>query len=86
MELFVPREVTDNNGITWNLVEAYAGLKENKEEKNDAAQVDGKPDLVYVVCTPSGGEQTVRLELPQNWEDSLSDEDLLREIEENKNS
>lgn len=53
----------------------------NSEEKRDAASVEGAPHLVEVVCTPSGGAQTVRLELPGDWENKLSDEDVLKEIE-----
>jgi hypothetical protein len=34
-----------------------------------------------VVCTPSGGAQTVELELPAGWEEKLSDEELAGEIE-----
>ncbi len=82
----MPREVQDSENVIWSCVEAYAGLKQKNEEKSAAAKVEGANDLVYVVCTPSGGEQTLRLQLKSDWEESLSDEDLLREIEANKNS
>jgi hypothetical protein len=73
----MPREVTDGEGTTWSCVEAYAGLSE--EGKSDAARVEGT-DRYRVVCTPSGGAQSVELELPEGWNEALSDDDLLREI------
>ena len=48
-----PREVTDADEIKWSCIEATAAD-------------DGK-DAVAVVCTPSGGTQSVRLELPPDW-------------------
>lgn len=74
----MPREVTDGEGTTWSCVEAYAGLSE--EGKSEAARVEGT-DRYRVVCTPGGGAQSVDLELPAGWDDSLSDDELLREIE-----
>lgn len=73
----MPREVSDGEGTTWSCVEAYAGLAENG--KSDAARVEGT-DRYRVVCTPSGGAQTVELELSGGWDESLSDEALLKEI------
>lgn len=80
----MPKEINDNNGTIWTLVEAYAGLKGDGEEKSDAARVEGAPDLVHVVATPSGGAQTVRLQLKSDWEETASDEELLGEIEINR--
>ncbi|HEU0052974.1 MAG TPA: hypothetical protein VFQ39_07340 [Longimicrobium sp.] len=77
----MPREVNDGEGTTWTCSEAYAGL--SGEGENDAARVEGT-DRFRVVCTPSGGSRTVELELPAGWEDSLSDEELLRKIESAK--
>jgi len=48
-----PREVTDADAIKWSCIEATA-----------AGDDDG---AVAVVCTPSGGAQSVRLELPPDW-------------------
>ena len=39
---------------------------------------DGK---VPIVCTPTGGAKSVRLSLNENWEEKLSDEELLHAIE-----
>ena len=44
----------------------------------------GEGDLFHVVCTPSVGAQTVRLKLGGGWEEGLSDEELLRQIESAK--
>ncbi len=72
------REVTDHKNTTWTCVQAYTGgisngTGETPEVKNDNG-------TVTVVCTPSGGAQTVRLELESGWIDAVSDEALLREI------
>ena len=75
----MPREVSDGEGITWSCIQAFAGLG-NDPEKADAARVDGTRNRIHIVCTPSGGAKSVRLELPGDWETSLSDDDLLRAI------
>jgi hypothetical protein len=75
----MPREVTDAEGTTWTCIQAYAGLS-NDAEKRAAAQVDGAGGRYEVVCTPSGGTQTVRLALEADWEAGLSDEQLLGAI------
>jgi hypothetical protein len=75
----MPREVSDEEGITWTCIQAFAGLG-NDPEKADAARVDGTRNQVHVVCTPSGGAKSVRLELTEDWEMSLSDHDLLQII------
>jgi hypothetical protein len=75
----MPREVTDVEGITWSCIQAFAGLG-NDPEKTDAARVDGVADHVHVVCTPSGGAKSARLELPVNWEKSMSDDALLEAV------
>lgn len=76
----MPREVTDAQGVTWTCVQAFSGLLDESENR-DAAQVKGKEDAYWVVCTPSGGAQSVRLQLQGEWEKSYSDEALLGEIE-----
>jgi hypothetical protein len=73
------REVTDSEGITWSCIQAFAGLG-NDPEKTDAARVDGAEDHVHVVCTPSGGAKSVRLELPGDWEKAISDDALLEAV------
>jgi hypothetical protein len=75
----MPREVTDSEGIVWSCIQAFAGLG-NDPEKTEAARVEGAADQVHVVCTPSGGAKSVRLELPASWEKSMSDETLLEAV------
>ncbi|SCX91716.1 hypothetical protein [Microvirga guangxiensis] len=76
----MPREVTDPDGITWTCIQAFSGLGKNPE-KMEAARVDGEADAFQVVCTPSGGAQSVRIELPGDWEQGYSDEQLLKTIQ-----
>ena len=61
-----PRVVTDADAVQWSCIEASA----SKLAEDEA---------VPVVCTPSGGAQSVRLELPRGWGD-LSESDLLAAI------
>jgi len=77
----MPREVKDSDGITWTCIQAFAGLGQDAEKK-EAARVDGARNRFHVVCTPSGGAKSVRVELPGDWEKGLSDEALLRAIHE----
>jgi hypothetical protein len=70
----MPREVSDADGTAWTCIQAFAGLG-NDPEKTEAARVEGAGDRVTVVCTPSGGAQSVRLELPLDWE-QLGDAEL----------
>lgn len=74
------REVTDEEGARWSCAEAFAGLAEDAGHA-DAARVKGT-DRVRVVCTPSGGARSVHLELPQDWREAVSDDDLLAAIRE----
>lgn len=77
------REVSGEDKITWTCAQAYSGLSGSQENK-EAARVEGRIDRVRVVCTPSGGAKSVQLELPEDWESSLSDEELLRRIEQHR--
>ena len=74
------RVVSDPDGITWTCIQAFSGLSDQAEHP-EAAQVKGQEDTYWVVCTPSGGAQSVRLKLPNEWESTYSDEALLQEIE-----
>jgi len=76
----MPREVTDPEGITWTCIQAFSGLGKDPE-KTEAARVDGKADVYQVVCTPSGGAPSVRIELPGDWERNVSEETLLDMIQ-----
>ncbi|RNI31892.1 hypothetical protein EFA69_05110 [Rufibacter immobilis] len=77
------REVTDQDNLTWTCVQAYAGL-EGKAAQKDAELSETEEGNVTVVCTPSGQAQTVRLQLPSNWLESVSDEELLQQIGQNR--
>ena len=73
----MPREVTDRDGVTWSCVQAYAGISGDNAE---AAKVEGKDDRYRVVCTPSGGAQSVEVELPGGWDEGMDDGALLAAI------
>lgn len=76
------REVKDKENTTWSCVQAYAGLQD--EKSGDAVGKNGNGS-VTVVCTPSGGAQTVRLELPPDWLENTADEELLDKISAHHN-
>ena len=78
------REVTDSENIRWTCVQAYAGMEGKVSEKTVelSENNDGK---VPVVCTPTGGAQSVRIELNKDWEDQLSDEELANSISQSRN-
>ena len=75
------REVTDSEQTKWTCVQAYAGLGDGAaaEALAERLATEGKP--VPVVCTPTGGAQSVRLELSHDWMNELSDSDLLSQIQ-----
>ncbi|MDB4949076.1 MAG: hypothetical protein JWM27_1725 [Gemmatimonadetes bacterium] len=77
------REVTDDEGIVWTCTQAYAGLGEHATMEA-AAEIEGAPGKYRVVCTPSGGTQSVELELPGDWEKALADGDLLAGIQDKR--
>lgn len=73
------RDVTDNENTTWSCVQAYSGL--NGEAARQAAQLaEDEAGRIPVVCTPTGGAQSVRLELATNWLEHLSDDQLVDAI------
>ena len=75
----MPREITDADGVTWSCIQAFAGLG-NGPEKAEAARVGSARVRFHVVCTPSGGAKSVRLELPGGWEERCSDQEILEAI------
>lgn len=72
----MPREVTDGDGVTWCCIQAFAGLDNNPAEA-EAARVKDADDGFQVVCTPSGGVRSVRIELRGGWEEESPDEEIL---------
>ncbi|GAB3827345.1 hypothetical protein [Hymenobacter jeollabukensis] len=74
------REVTDKHNTTWTCAQAYAAI-ESAATEEAVAKSETDEGNVPVVCTPSGGAQTVRLELPKDWFDNLPDEELAQAIQ-----
>ncbi|MCJ8165071.1 hypothetical protein MKJ04_09465 [Pontibacter sp. E15-1] len=75
------RDITDTQATTWTCVQAYGGLTDEKAEIA-ASLTETDSGHVPVVCTPSGGAQSVRIELPKNWLEDTTDEALLASIAE----
>jgi hypothetical protein len=75
------RSVTDQDNTTWTCVQAYAGLNGETEASERAAEISSdEQGHVAVVCTPSGGAQSVRLALSPDWDEALPDRELLKAI------
>ncbi|HEY9421503.1 MAG TPA: hypothetical protein VIW92_08820 [Thermoanaerobaculia bacterium] len=73
------REIQDDENIAWTCVQAFSGLSGQAAEEA-AERIESEEGRVPVVCTPSGGEQSVRLELPKDWLERMSDGELLEAI------
>jgi hypothetical protein len=76
------RDVTDDEQTTWSCVQAFSGTGDSAAARAAAERIASADGKVAVVCTPSGGAQSVRLELDPGWEDSLSDDALVAAIAE----
>ena len=74
------REVTDKENVRWTCVQAYAGADGKVSEKISELSENNEGE-VPVICTPSGGAQSVRLQLAKDWEE-LPEEELLNSIEQ----
>lgn len=77
--MMTQREVTDAHNTTWTCVQAYAGV-ETAATAEAVERSTADDSGVTVVCTPSGGAQTVRLNLAPDWQENLSDEELTQAI------
>ena len=73
------REVTDSNNVRWTCVQAYSGT-DGKISKKIEEISETNEGLVPVICTPSGGAQSVRVNLSKDWE-SFDDAQLVEAIE-----
>ena len=73
------REVQDGDDVRWTCVQALGGLGGAAAELA-ADRLESESGDVPVVCTPSGGAQSVRVELPRDWRESIDDAALLRAI------
>ena len=73
------REVRDEDDVRWTCVQALGGLGGAAAELA-ADRLESEEGTVPVVCTPSGGAQSVRVELPRGWMERVDDTALLRAI------
>ncbi|WP_407363664.1 hypothetical protein HKW97_19840 (plasmid) [Pseudomonas luteola] len=77
------RTVQDEGNTTWTCVEAFSGGSQKMAKAAKSLTKDAEGN-VTVVCTPSGGEQSVRVSLPEAWIDKTSDQALLDAIQSAK--
>ena len=75
----IERKVSDPEGLQWTCVQAMSGVN-GAPAGEIADRLEAADGTVPVVCTPSGGAQSVRVELARDWEEKVSDEDLVRSI------
>ncbi|GEO09139.1 hypothetical protein [Segetibacter aerophilus] len=73
------REITDSENTRWTCVQAFSMSNKEASEKAEAI-TETEQGKVTVVCTPTGGAKTVRLELDANWEEQMTDEHLSKAI------
>lgn len=79
------REVQGSDNIKWSCVQAFTGIK-GKLADEAVARMEKDGKAVEIICTPSGGEQTVRLQLSPEWMSSMPDQDLVVAIERARKS
>jgi hypothetical protein len=73
------REVQGQDNTIWSCIQAFAGS--NGDAAKEASQkAEQQNDNVTVICTPSGGAQTIRLDLPKDWAIKMSDDELINAI------
>ncbi len=75
----IQREVQDKENITWVCVQSFSMGSEAIADKAEEVM-----EGVEIVCTPSGGAQTVRFNTSKGWSDNLKDEDLLKLIQNHR--
>lgn len=75
------REVTDAEQTTWSCVQAFSGAGGGAAAEAAAERVAEGEGKVVVTATPRGGAQSVRLELPRGWHESMSDDELRAAID-----
>jgi hypothetical protein len=77
------REIQDSENVIWTCTQAFSGT--DGEAARQAAEKAKNGGQVTVICTPSGGEQTVRLELQERWIEEMSDHALMEALFAGKN-
>ena len=76
----VQREVQGDDGTRWTCVQALGGVSAVTAEAA-ADKLADDAGRVPVVCTPSGGAQSVRAMLDPGWAEAMDDAALLAAIE-----
>ena len=73
------RELQDEDDARWTCAQAFAGV-DGEATALAQAKAGAGDGAVVVVCTPSGGARSVRLELPPDWDSGMTDEALIAAI------
>ncbi len=69
------RTITNSDGTEWSFAQTLANAGDTHAEAKHSER-ETEDDSVVVVATPRGGAQSVRLELPRDWAESMDDEAL----------
>ncbi len=69
------RTITDSEGTQWSFAQTLATSGDTHADARHAHNTSGGEQVV-VVATPSGGAQSIRLELPPTWSESMDDDAL----------
>ena len=77
------REIRDSENVQWQCVQPLSGSA--KTEQLSQEILTTKDSQIEIVCTPSKGAMSVRIEVPIGWENELSDEQLLEKVKEKSN-
>ena len=80
----IQREVTDTEDTRWACVQAFS-MTQGKTSAKAEKMSEDESGKVSVVCTPTGGAQTVRLELTPGWEEEMTDDNLIEAITASRN-
>jgi hypothetical protein len=78
------KEVTDEDKTIWVCVQAFSGT-DGEAAKEAIKLSEENAESVIVVCTPSGGSASVRLQLSKDWDEEMKEEEIIACIHREKN-
>jgi hypothetical protein len=78
--LMKQKDIQDRENVTWTCVQAFSGGDSGAAQEAEQHAIDANGN-VPVVCTPSGGGQSLRLQLPVDWYEQMTETTLLAAID-----